>query len=184
MSLAPESIPAAGVPGVRRRESCSAPGDPRRWKNAPLAQRVFILHNLMMKVGDRLVARHGMTSSRWLLLGALEQFDEPPTLTDLCGNALLSLQNVSRMVASLEADGLVERYTLPGRGRSVFVRLTERGVKTLDDAEEEATRFASALLSGFSETEVNGLEERLERLIGNLESLDGELTGPGTDSTT
>jgi len=186
VSASPESIPnaAPGAPGVRRREPCADPGDPRRWKNAPLAQRVFILHNLMMKVGDRLVARHGMTSSRWLLLGALEQFDEPPTLTELCGNALLSVQNVSRMVASLEADGLVERYTLPGRGRSVFVRLTERGVTTLEEAEAEAERFAAALLCGFSETEVNCTEGRLERLIRNLESLDGELAGPGGDSPT
>lgn len=182
MSLAPESIPeVSGGRGVRRRESPSAPGDPRRWKNAPLAQRVFILHNLMMKIGDRLVAEHGLTSSRWLLLGALEQFEEAPTLSELCSSALLSLQNVSRMVASLEADGLVERYTLPGRGRSVFVRLTERGVRTLEEAEHAAARFSAALLSGIDDDEVEGMERRLERLIGNLEALDAELAGEGTE---
>ncbi|HBS28445.1 MAG TPA: hypothetical protein DEB06_03110 [Phycisphaerales bacterium] len=164
---------------AERHRACCAEGDPRRWKNAPLAQRVFILHNLIMRTADRLVEPHGLTSSRWLLLGALEQFESPPTLSELSGNALLSLQNVSRMVASLEADGLVERYTLAGRGRSVFVRLTARGVRTLEEAESAAVVFARGLLAGLDAPTVDDTERRLERLITNLEGLERRLESPG-----
>lgn len=160
-----DSVPAPAV-----REKCTVDGDPRRWRNAPLAQRVFILHNMMMKVADRQVAHLGLTSSRWLLLGAMEQFDGDPTLSELSGNALLSLQNVSRMVASMEADGLVERYTVAGKGRAVFVRMTPAGTSVIERAEDEAARFAAAFLAGMNEAETDETELRLERLITNLET--------------
>lgn len=158
---------------------CTAPGDPRRWKNAPLAQRLFIVHNLMMRVGDRLVWDLGLTGSRWLLLGALEQFELPPTLTALSGNALLSLQNVSRMVASMEADGLVERFTVPGKGRSTFVRMTARGRRLHDEAEAAAQVFAEGFLAGLGEEEIETMEQRLETLVRNLERLEGKLNDSG-----
>ncbi len=149
--------------------------DPRRWRNAPLAQRLFIVHNLMMRVGDRLVGDLGLTSSRWLLLGAIEQFEDPPTLSELSGNALLSLQNVSRMVASMESDGLVERFTLPGRGRATFVRMTQRGAEIHAAAEEAAKRFSESFLSGMDGTDISETENRLERMINNLEAFEAEL---------
>lgn len=158
--------------------ACTAEGDPRRWKNAPLTQRLFIIHNLMMRIGDRLVADLGLTSSRWLLLGAVEQFEQPPTLSELSNSALLSLQNVSRMVASMEADGLVRRITVPGCGRSTFVTLTDRGREVHQRAEDAARVFAAGFLEGFSESEIEETERRLERLLNNLEALESAVDQP------
>lgn len=150
---------------------------PRRWKEAPLAQRLFIIHNMMMRIGDRLVAHLGLTSSRWLLLGAVANRPEPPMLSELSNDALLSLQNVSRMVACMEEDGLVERFTRPGMGRATFVRLTGRGRAIHDQAREAAKRFSQTFLAGLAPAEVDRLEGDLDRLIGNLERLERELCG-------
>lgn len=128
-----------------------------------------------MRISDRLVAPLGLTSSRWLLLGVLEKFREPPTLSELSQDGLLTLQNVSRMVAAMESEGLVERFTLPGRGRSVFVRMTQTGVETLARAEEAAKAFARGFLRGVGGAEVEEAEGLLERLIGNLEGFEKEL---------
>lgn len=165
MTTAPDiqSLPTA--------EEC----DLRRWKNAALAQRLFIIHNLMMRVGDRLVAHLDLTSSRWLLLGALEQFDQPPTLSELSGHSLLSVQNVSRMIGSMEADGLVERYTVRGMGRSTFVRLTDKGKHMHIETEQAARVFAGGFLAGLSQEQIVETEGRLEQLLVNLERMEQEL---------
>lgn len=140
----------------------------RRWDMAPLVQEIFTLNNLMIRMGDRLVADLGLTGTRWMLIGALNNYDEPPTLTELSGDALLSVQNVSRMVASMEDEGLVERFTQCGKGRSVYVRLTDKA----READEESSRaggcFVSHLLEGFTDEERQQLQGMIDRLIVNL----------------
>ncbi|MBL8746400.1 MAG: MarR family transcriptional regulator [Phycisphaerae bacterium] len=148
---------------------------PRRWKEAPLAQRLFILHNMMMRIGDRLVAPLGLTSSRWLLLGAVANRAEAPMLSDLSNDALLSLQNISRMVACMEADGLLERFTRPGTGRATYIRLTEKGREVHEKTKVQARRFAEAFLAGTCPAEIERLESELEHLIQNLEALEREV---------
>lgn len=160
---------------------CACPcctSGPRRWKEAPLTQRLFIIHNMMMRIGDRLVAHLGLTSSRWLLLGAVANRPEPPMLSELSGDALLSLQNVSRMVASMEDDGFVERFTKPGLGRATFVRLTDHGRAIHEQTKDQARRFADAFLANLSGPAVERMEEGLEQLIQNLERFEAEVCEP------
>jgi len=147
----------------------------RRWDLAPLVQEIFTLNNLMIRCGDRLVARHGLTGTRWMMIGALKDHATAPTLTDLSNDALLSVQNVSRMVASMEAEGFVERYTMPGRGRSVFVRLTEKGESLDGVCETEGRCFVSRFLEGFSDEERRVLQNMVDRLIVNLARFEREI---------
>ncbi|MEM1164926.1 MAG: MarR family transcriptional regulator [Planctomycetota bacterium] len=144
----------------------------RTWDDAPLAQEIFILNNLMMRIGDRLVAGEGLTASRWLLLGALEQYDEPPSLTELSEDALLSLQNVSRMAASMERDGLIERFTMPGRGRSVFIRLSPAGEAMCEHNKQHCEAFTARFLRDLAPDEVRQAASLLHQLIDNLEEFE------------
>jgi len=63
-----------------------------------LTLEIFVLNNMIMRLGDKLVGHLGLTSSRWLLISALRRFEEPPTISELSADALLSLQNVSRKI--------------------------------------------------------------------------------------
>ena len=142
---------------------------------APLVQEIFTLNNLMIRMGDRLVSEHGLTGTRWMMLGALKDYEDPPTLTELSNDALLSVQNVSRMVASMEEEGLVERFTQPGKGRSVFVRLTEKA-KAIDEGTERVGGcFVSRFLEGFSDAERASLQGMIDRLIVNLARFEREI---------
>lgn len=156
--------------------SSSPPGSRRRWENAPLAREMFVISHLMTRCADRLVADLGLTCARWRLMGAVAGFEEPPTLSDLCGEALLSIQNVSRMIAAMEDDGLVERFTRSGMGRAVFVRATERGLAVLETARIRADRFNKAFLQGVDKDEIVHLQDRIDRIIDNLENLECELS--------
>ncbi len=145
-------------------------------EESALVRRLFTVHNMMMRVGDRLAGPIGLTSSRWLLLCALGRREQPPTVSELSDDAMLSAQNVSRMLASMESEGLVERLPALGRGRAVLVRLTEQGAATLERTRELAERFEESFLRDVSGEEVSRLEKDLQKLIENLERFEKELS--------
>lgn len=150
-----------------------------QWDDAPLCREIFVLNNLMMRTSERFVTDLGLTSSRWLLLGAIgdhEQLGEPPTVSELSQNALLlSVQNVSRMLASVEDEGLVERFNMPGKGRSVFVRLTDEGRTRLEQACSRGQQFVDRLLTGLSPDQIESIRSSLALLVSNLDHLSHDL---------
>lgn len=141
----------------------------RRWEEAPLIQEIFTLNNLMMRVADRVIASQGLTAARWMLIGALEQYDQPPTVSELSSDALLTIQNVSRMVRAMESEGWVERFTVPGEGRSVFVRLTDKALRMKERAHTECDALSSALLDGLTQADIESVRHVLDRMIGNMD---------------
>lgn len=155
-----------------------APAPEPEGREACLVRNVFVLHNMIMRVGDRLSAEIGLTSSRWLLLcaiGEAEAAGESPTVSALSESALLSAQAVSRMLAAMEGEGLLTRSTRPGLGRAVFVSLTEVGRAALEATEELAERFEAGMLRGVTDDEVGRIEGDLARLIENVNGFEQEL---------
>ncbi|MEC9373237.1 MAG: MarR family transcriptional regulator, partial [Planctomycetota bacterium] len=135
----------------------------------------FVIHNMAMRLGDRLTAPIGLTSSRWMLLCAIGDTDEPRTITELSDDAMISVQNVSRMVAAMEREGLVRRFSKKGAGRALFVRLTPEGERAMEATRALGDRFHSEMLEGVSDEEVESLRSMLGRLIGNLERFESTL---------
>lgn len=164
--------PKTEVPGG----VCARPGGCDRYES-PVIRKLFQLHHMMMRVGDRMSAAHGLTSSRWMLLCALGRSDEARTVAEISEEILLSPQNISRMVASMEEDGLVERYTVRGSGRSAFVGLTEAGWRAYAVTRELADQFLEPFLEGFSEGQVQRLDRDLGALIENTHRFEQRLIG-------
>jgi len=136
-----------------------------------------MLHNAMMRVGDRLAAPIGLTSSRWLLLCRIGRASEPVTVGSLSHDALMSVQNASRMIVAMEREGLVRRCRRPGAGRAVFVELTEFGRTRLGQTVELARRFERALVGGLTPERRDQIHAGLECLIENLSTFEKEVPG-------
>jgi len=141
-----------------------------------LTLEIFILNNMIMRLGDKLVGHLGLTSSRWLLISALSRFEDPPTISELSKDALLSLQNVSRMVAAMEADGFVERITRPGHGRATFVKLTALGDHVVEQTMRIGGAFSEQFHMGLSEQELDAMQGSIQKLFANLSRME---QGPG-----
>ncbi len=159
---------------VPDQAACERPGGCERYES-PVIRKVFQLHHMMMRVGDRMASPHGLTSSRWMLLCALGRSDQPRTIAEISEEALLSPQNISRMAAAMEGDGLVSRFSVPGSGRSTFVGLTEAGWQAYGLTRELAGRILGPLLTGFDETAIDRLDKDLEKLIENTRLLEQSL---------
>jgi len=141
----------------------------------PLVGELFRVHHLMMRIGDRLTAEIGLTASRWLLICALGEL-EGPTVGQLSEQAMLSPQAVSRMLAAMDAEGLVERVRSRADARVVTVRLTDAGRRAHERTVELAERFRGPFLDGLSESRVDRIANDLERLISNLVRFEHDLT--------
>lgn len=154
------------------------------WEDAPLCREIFTLNNLMMRTAERFVADLGLTSSRWLLLGAISDHEEKgefPTITDLSEHALLSVQNVSRMLGPVEGLGFVERFRVPGEGRTVRVRLTDEGRSTLEEACSRSEQLIEGLLRGFDAKRTRQARSTLIELVTNLHDLSAAIDEKGIE---
>lgn len=130
---------------------------------------------MVMRVGDRLSGPLGLTSSRWILLCEIGRREVPPTVTEVGAAAMISVQNVSRMLVAMERAGLVRRRRRRGHGRAVQVALTARGRRVLERTEELAERFEASFLRGIDTGKREAIEGDLRRLIENLAAFEEEL---------
>lgn len=142
---------------------------------SPIVKKLFELHHMMMRVGDRMASPRGLTSSRWMMLCALGKADEPCTIAELSDRVNLSAQNVSRMIGSMEDEGLVVRFNRPGCGRSAFVGLTSTGWGAYATTKQLAAAFCPPFLEGFSDSRIDRLDKDLVKLIENISRLESAL---------
>lgn len=134
-----------------------------------------------MRVADRLASPIGLTGSRWMMLCVVAEAGRPISLSELSERILLSVQNISRMVQTLEAEGLVTRLTKPGSGRSIFVELTPAGLEARNKVKQLGERLLGRMLDGFDAERVARLEKDFEDLISNVLVLESQLISDASD---
>ncbi|MBB4256953.1 MULTISPECIES: MarR family winged helix-turn-helix transcriptional regulator [unclassified Bradyrhizobium] len=118
---------------------------------------LFRLNSLLLTAGDRLVARLGLTSARWQILGAIVHAERPQPVAWLARDLGANRQNVQRIVNDLHAEGLVAFEANPHHRRAQLVVLTDKG--------RRAFEAAMALQAPW----VNGLSEGL--LVKDLQTV-------------
>src|SRR5438477_12388989 len=85
---------------------------------------LFRLTSLLLTAGDRLVARLGLTSARWQILGAIVTAERPQPVAWLARNLGANRQNVQRIINDLQEEGLVAFEVNPHHRRCPLVVLT------------------------------------------------------------
>ncbi|RXM21951.1 MarR family transcriptional regulator, partial [Citrobacter sp. AAK_AS5] len=68
---------------------------------------LFRLNSRLLTAGDRLVARHGLTSARWQVLGAIVAAERAQPVAWLARDLGANRQNVQRIINDLQRDGVV-----------------------------------------------------------------------------
>ncbi len=115
---------------------------------------------------DRTLEReHGLTVHGFELLDAIAS---APTrrlrMSELAARTLLTPSGVTRLVARLERDGVVQRVDCREDGRVTYAQLTEAGSAKLDAARETHRAAVHALLlERFSVDDLRELRHALER---------------------
>ncbi len=112
-------------------------------------------------------SQHGLTPEKWFVLARIRD-DGPMRQVELTDTALEDAPNVSRLVESLVAAGLVERAPDPGDRRSRILQVTNRGAAVANELSEKAIDVRRRVFEGFSEADLHALTSALDRLEANV----------------
>ena len=93
---------------------------------------IIQLANLLQKKLAPVFEKAKITPQQWFVLSALAEQDAPITLVTLARRLVVTKQNMTGMMARLEALGLVEREDDPSDLRSWRIQLTRRGRTVVD----------------------------------------------------
>jgi DNA-binding MarR family transcriptional regulator len=129
---------------------------------------------LINRAGISMASRFGMVLRRagvslqdWRVLAALRERGGL-RLTELAARTSIEISTLSRLVAGMEAAGLVSRARDSDDARAIAIRLTAAGDGLAARLTPEAEQLERTALAGFSEAEATLLKTQLERLYGNL----------------
>jgi DNA-binding MarR family transcriptional regulator len=133
---------------------------------------LFRLSSLLSTVGDRLVARLGLTSARWQILGAIAYAERPQPVAWLARDLDANRQNVQRIVNDLHKEGLVAFEVNPHHRRAQLVLLTEKGKRAFEAAMEIQAPWVNSLSDGLSVKDIETVHRVVTTLRNKLEGDD------------
>ena len=133
---------------------------------------LFRISSLLLTVGDRLVARLGLTSARWQILGAIAYAERPQPVAWLARDLGANRQNVQRIVNDLHKDGLVAFEVNPHHRRAQLVVLTEKGRRTFEAAMELQAPWVNDLSDGLAVKDIETVHRVITALRRKLEGDD------------
>ena len=135
---------------------------------------LFRLNSRLLTAGDRLVARLGLTSARWQILGAIVAAERPQPVAWLARDLGANRQNVQRIINDLHRAGHVAFQTNPHHRRAQLVVLTDKGRRTFDAAMRLQAPWINRLSDGLSVKEVKTTHGVITALRQKLEEHRGE----------
>jgi DNA-binding MarR family transcriptional regulator len=130
---------------------------------------------LMMPQVDRVFTKRGLRQGEFDVLAALRRGGPPYTLipSELSDVLLMSRAGMTNRLDRLEAAGLVQRSLDPADRRSFRVRLTDEGLRVVDEALTEHAANLARLAAPLSSEDAAMLAATLRKL------LDGPLGNSG-----
>jgi DNA-binding MarR family transcriptional regulator len=139
--------------------------------------RITSLSEAFLSAG---LAPHGLQPGWFDLLAALRRAGVPFELnpTELMAATMLTSGGVTKRLDRLAAAGLVERRPDPSDRRGTLVRLTPRGLDTINAAVETHAANESRLLSALPHSNRRALDDLLRKLLAAVEQ-----TGPENELT-
>jgi DNA-binding MarR family transcriptional regulator len=130
---------------------------------------LFRLDSLILTAGDRLVARLGLTSARWQVLGAIIAAERPQPVAWLARDLGGNRQNVQRIINDMHKEGLVSFEANPHHRRAQLVVLTEKGSRTFEAAMELQAPWINRLAEGLSVKDLETVHRVVKALRIKLE---------------
>jgi len=110
---------------------------------------------------------HAITPEQWIVLVLLWERDER-TPSELSEATLRDRPTMTRLLDTMERNGLVTRKPLPGDARGRVVRLTRHGRSLRAPLTTRARRIVKRLERGISESDLRVTQRTLNRIFENL----------------
>ncbi len=113
---------------------------------------------------DSYRATYGMTRTQWRVLANLGKFGAM-TARDICARSHIEKTKVSRAVAALQDDGLLQRETSQTDRRAEILSLTAKGTTVFRDLGQRALDYDLVLRAQLGDGVAAQLDSLLRQLI-------------------
>ena len=113
--------------------------------------------------------RHGVEWSSYVLLFHLVKQGRPIRASGLAEVVCADPSTISRQIAALVENGLVDRRPDPDDGRAVQLEATDKGRELYDRAREDRNTLFADVLADWQPDEVRQLAALLDRFTTDLE---------------
>jgi DNA-binding MarR family transcriptional regulator len=141
---------------------------------ASLILEVFRLNGRLLSVADGLVAKLGLTSAKWQVLGAIGMAASPEPVARIARNMGLRRQSVQRIVNELADDKMIEFQENPHHRRAKLVLLTRKGRAVFVAAGAVGTPWMTSLVKDLDAGRMIAAREAVEILRKRLDEMDTE----------
>ncbi|MDO5537470.1 MAG: MarR family winged helix-turn-helix transcriptional regulator [Desulfovibrionaceae bacterium] len=142
---------------------------------------VFRLNGAISSWGDRLGEPLELSTARWQAMGAIRLAGTPLTAPQIARAMGLTRQGVQKQLNFLLEKGFVERRRNPLHERSHLYELTEAGDAVYGEILERYTSQSNSALAGLDRETLVSLQERLQILTDNIETLPARIRRQGAD---
>ena len=115
------------------------------------------------------MARLGLTSARWTILGAIVEANRPQPVAWLARDLGAHRQNVQRIINELHKEGLVSFEANPHHRRAQLVVLTDKGRRAFAAAMELQAPWINDLSDGLSVKDLQTVHRIVTALAKKLE---------------
>ena len=156
-----------------KQDSGSPPSDTqmRRFEEAlPIA--LLRTREMVMARFRPHLAEHGMTEQQWRVIRMVQQQPgiDATALSDSC---CILMPSLSRMLKTLESEGLILREKVEGDMRRQFISLSEAGETLFSKMAPRSEQIYAELEAEIGKDQMDTLIEQLQLLRHNLRKLPG-----------
>ncbi|MCC3860344.1 MarR family winged helix-turn-helix transcriptional regulator [Pseudemcibacter aquimaris] len=126
---------------------------------------------LTQELNKRMKQEFSLSLAKYDVLMAIERAEDGEiTMSNLSRELLVSNANMTGMTSRLQADGLVEKKTMPSDRRIYSVALTEEGRTRLEQAIEKHGIWIRELMDCIDSDEVNFMNSFLDKMDKQTDS--------------
>jgi DNA-binding MarR family transcriptional regulator len=133
-----------------------------------LILEIFRFNGRLLTAGDRLTKPLHLSSTRWQVLGAVEQ--RPLSVAQIARNMGLARQSVQTLADRLNADRIIEYAPNPDHQRAKLVCLTEAGRHLMKDLAKRQIHWANRVAAGTNAKEIEVALDLIKKLRLRLEA--------------
>ena len=110
----------------------------------------------------------GYGTARMEALSTIERSTEPSAQIAIAKRIGIEGPTLTRMLDTLEAEGLVIRRADPNDRRTKLIELTDDGRKALADIMNVAHAFRASVVKDLSDPELDAVNKVMDKLLGSL----------------
>lgn len=147
------------------------PSDTKLAAAADLADQLGSTMHALQRARAQILARGGDGAADWNTRVVLAKIvmTGPKRVSELADAMQTDASTVSRQVAAMVKDGLLERQADPGDGRASLLVATERGQVAMAEFKQTRARDMARLLESWSVEECSTFARLLERFAADLQ---------------